>query len=177
MALIGRVSAGSKGVLCNKTKLQKLKTEEIQGEANPLSNSCLRSGSRQVLLHRCLRSETRRKKDLENNVPLQQNINVALSVCVYYLSQRLGSDAWVSLCKISTKPISLNLSCRSWEPVEMRESQQDRETQSLTRSLTHYYLNSHTVLKHLGVCVNIVCNGLVIHTRCICTKQILKMYE
>lgn len=35
---------------------------------------------------------------------------------VAHLSLRLASDAWLSLCKMSTKPISLSLSWRSWEP-------------------------------------------------------------
>lgn len=38
------------------------------------------------------------------------------SVSMTHLSLRLWSDAWVSLCRMSTKPISLSLSCRSWEP-------------------------------------------------------------
>lgn len=42
---------------------------------------------------------------------------------VHHLSQRLGSDAWVSLCKISTKPISLSLSCLSCEPGGSRKTE------------------------------------------------------
>lgn len=35
-----------------------------------------------------------------------------------YRSQRLGSEDCVSLCRMSTKPISLSLSWRSWEPAQ-----------------------------------------------------------
>lgn len=55
--MVGRVSAGLKGVLCNKTN-SKNQTEEGQQEASPLCDGCLHSGSCQVLLHRCLCSET-----------------------------------------------------------------------------------------------------------------------
>lgn len=67
---------------------------------------------------------------------------------VHHLSQRLGSDAWVSLCKISTKPISLSLSCLSCEPGGSRKT----ETcilHNVQRILFNSDMNTSRILQNL----------------------------
>lgn len=113
--------------LCNRTSLEikwknKLKKQRpswllllrlVAGHLSPLS-SC------KVLLHCCFCPGRDREW-----VHLAQKHNQCLMTMFWllwlailaHLSQRLGSEAWVSLCRISTKPISLSLSWRSWEPV------------------------------------------------------------
>lgn len=77
---------------------------------------CPPPGSRQVLLHCCLCPASQAHTHMHSECILFHQYLPLLWAAVAHLSLRLVSDAWLSLCKMSTKPISLSLSWRSWEP-------------------------------------------------------------
>lgn len=87
----------------------------------------------QVLLHRCLCPMTHTHTHTLKCIRWCVTLTLWLAAEAH-LSLRLASDAWLSLCKMSTKPISLSLSWRSWEP-----DSKVKEGYSSTHWSTHVY--------------------------------------